>query len=218
MPFEADRTPGPTAGTTAGRMLVRPAEPGDADALSDAHVAAWRVAYRGVIPDEVLDSPALATARRAGWRRRFVDGGGFPPPGWDDENELFSGLVDGRVVGFGHIGREWSGDAGDAGDAGAGDAAPRGEVYGFYVHPDAWGSGVADALMTRCLGALRRRFPDASLWVLRDNPRARRFYERHGWSCGVGETIEEALWPGPQMDGMPPLPTPLVEVRYRVDL
>jgi GNAT superfamily N-acetyltransferase len=189
------------------RIAVRHAAAADADALAETHVAAWRVAYRGVIPDEVLDSPALSRARLDGWRRRFVDGGGFPPPGYDDENELFTGLLDGRVVGFGHVGREWSEATASAADA------PGGEVYGFYVHPDAWGSGLADALMARCEAALRRRFAAASLWVLRDNPRARRFYERHGWFCGAGDTVE--LWPGPQMEGMPPLPAPLVEVRYR---
>jgi GNAT superfamily N-acetyltransferase len=203
---------------------VRHADPGDADVLADVHVASWRVAYRGVIPDAVLDSPALDDARRAGWRRQLVDRGGFPPAGWDDDNEIFAGALDGRVVGFGHVGREWDGEAASSSDdhrsdpdgpGGAAAATPTGELYGFYVHPDAWGTGLADALIERCHDALRRRFDAASLWVLRDNPRARRFYERHGWICGEGAALEEALWPGPQMDGMPELDAPLVEVRYR---
>jgi GNAT superfamily N-acetyltransferase len=57
-----------------------------------------------------------------------------------------------------------------------------GEVYGFYVHPDHWGSQVATELMNATIRALSDDgWPLARLWVLRDNPRARRFYERHSW-------------------------------------
>jgi GNAT superfamily N-acetyltransferase len=36
--------------------------------------------------------------------------------------------------------------------------------------------------MASTLEAMRGRgVPDAILWVLQDNPRARRFYEREGW-------------------------------------
>ena len=57
-----------------------------------------------------------------------------------------------------------------------------GEVYAFYVHPDHWGSQVANELMLATISALGDDgWPLARLWVLRDNPRARRFYERHGW-------------------------------------
>ena len=62
------------------------------------------------------------------------------------------------------------------------DAARRGEVYGFYVHPSAWGTGAAPALMSRCEEFLRDEgYVSALLWVLRDNPRALAFYEKAGW-------------------------------------
>jgi ribosomal protein S18 acetylase RimI-like enzyme len=49
-----------------------------------------------------------------------------------------------------------------------------GEVYGFYVHPDHWGSQVANELMLATISALSDDgWPLARLWVLRDNPRAR---------------------------------------------
>ena len=115
---------------------------------------------------------------------------------------MFSGLVDGRVVGFGHVGLANGGVA-------------DGELYGFYVHPEAWGTGVADALIERCHVALANRFDAALLWVLTDNPCARRFYERNGWSCGTGDELIEDLWPGPNMAGMPPFEAPLPETQYR---
>jgi GNAT superfamily N-acetyltransferase len=52
-------------------------------------------------------------------------------------------------------------------------------LHGFYVVPDRWGSGVADALHDAALAALD--CIEVKLWVLEGNARARRFYERHGW-------------------------------------
>jgi GNAT superfamily N-acetyltransferase len=204
---------------------VRPAIADDAESIADAHVAAWRVAYRGVMPDDVLDSPALDDARRRGWRRRFEDPDGFTPRGWDLHDELFVAELSGRVVGFGNVGREWTGDdGGDADERHVSDRhaddtdRARGELYGFYLHPDAWGSGVADVLIDTCHRSLRRRFSTASLWVLRDNPRARRFYERHGWTHPVDDESAQMEWPGPQMDGMPSIGARLVAVQYVRDL
>lgn len=36
-------------------MNVRPAVPGDARAVADVHVRAWRAAYRGLLTDASLD-------------------------------------------------------------------------------------------------------------------------------------------------------------------
>ena len=58
-----------------------------------------------------------------------------------------------------------------------------GEVKDLHVVPEAWGSGVARDLMDAALGALRGMGAEnAFLWVGEDNPRARRFYEREGWT------------------------------------
>jgi GNAT superfamily N-acetyltransferase len=182
-------------------IVIRHAEAADAHDLAVAHITAWRVAYRGIVPDAFLDSDEFADARIAGWHRRLNDG---RPDGWDDEDEIFAAVVDGRVVGFGHVGCERTDDG----------PGTRGEVYGFYLHPQVWGSGAGHLLMAQCDETLRRRFATAMLWVLRDNPRARRFYERSGWSCGVGDQVREAMWEGPQMADIPPL-EPLAEIEYR---
>lgn len=47
--------------------LIRRATPDEAPAIADLSVRAWRAAYRGIVPDEVLDQ--LSVERRAtGWR------------------------------------------------------------------------------------------------------------------------------------------------------
>jgi GNAT superfamily N-acetyltransferase len=55
-------------------------------------------------------------------------------------------------------------------------------LEGLYVVPEQWGSGLGGSLhdqaleLVRELGSTRCR-----LWVLEENVRARRFYERRGW-------------------------------------
>ena len=55
------------------------------------------------------------------------------------------------------------------------------------VHPDAWGTGLARAGVARAVAHGARR-----LWVLDANHRARRLYERLGWSATGAE--QECPW------------------------
>jgi GNAT superfamily N-acetyltransferase len=59
-------------------------------------------------------------------------------------------------------------------------------LHGFYVRPEWWGIGVADELHEAALQAMPD-CPELKLWVLEENRRARRFYEKRGWRAN-GET------------------------------
>ncbi len=62
------------------------------------------------------------------------------------------------------------------------DGAARGEVWGLYVAPAAWGSGAAHRLLRSASEALRGQgFVAPVLWCLEGNDRALRFYRREGW-------------------------------------
>jgi ribosomal protein S18 acetylase RimI-like enzyme len=187
-----------------GVIEVRDAVIDDADALATAHIDGWRAGYRGIVPDEYLDAEAFAASRRDMWRRWA----------WQSmpNSKMFVVTVQGRVVGFGHAGPEHD----DPTLVGPGSQAPpvetvvsgRGEVYGFYVHPTAWGSGAAPALMSRCEEFLRDEgHPTAVLWVLRDNPRALSFYEKAGWHF-TGEEKMFTPWDPPD--------SPLPRISYVV--
>jgi GNAT superfamily N-acetyltransferase len=55
-------------------------------------------------------------------------------------------------------------------------------LEGLYVIPERWGTGLAGELHGRALDAVRELGSErCHLWVLEDNARARRFYERRGW-------------------------------------
>lgn len=151
-------------------FAVREAVAADADAICDVHVAAWRAAYRGIFPDAVLDARHFEREQRARWRAWKLPAG----------SEVMVVTHDGRVVGFAALGPEREPDDPLG--------MPRGEVYACYVHPDHWGSGAAEVLLAEAERRLAaRRFTRAVLWVLADNPRARAFYHRCGWSW-TGET------------------------------
>jgi RimJ/RimL family protein N-acetyltransferase len=75
------------------------------------------------------------------------------------------------------------------------------------VTPSVWGTGVGRELMAVAVDRLREAgFRSATLWVLRDNERARRFYERAGWSPDGAEKDDVVAG------------ATVTEVRYRVDL
>lgn len=187
-------------------VLVREARVGDGEAIAHAHVEAWRVAYRGIVADAVLDDPVFAEGRRRGWIRRLEQG---PPADGDVRNKILVPTIDDAVIGFGHVGREASPAQGSP-DAG--------EVYGFYLHPDHWGTGAADTLMAACLDELRSRFDRAVLWTSYDNPRSRRFYERSGWACGDAGDMVTETWDGPVMPGLAQLEPPMRHLQYRIEL
>ena len=52
------------------------------------------------------------------------------------------------------------------------------ELWSIYVRASEYGSGLAD----RLLDAVLPQLAPAELWVFEANDRARRFYERHGFS------------------------------------
>ena len=76
----------------------------------------------------------------------------------------------------------------------------------MYADPSAWSTGVGAALMCAALEHLTAmRFSHVTLWVLEDNERARRFYERWGFRAdGARQVID--------------LGAPVAEVRYALGL
>jgi GNAT superfamily N-acetyltransferase len=71
------------------------------------------------------------------------------------------------------------------------DVAHLGEVYAIYVHPSRWGGGLGRKLIRAAEETLRESgSSEAMLWVLEQNPRARRFYEAGGWRAAASRPIE----------------------------
>jgi RimJ/RimL family protein N-acetyltransferase len=143
-------------------QVIREARIGDEDRIARVHVAAWRAAYRGMMPDAFLDA-LDEDARAKRWRERLET----KPEG----RRVVVAIEDETIVGFAGVG--------PARD----ETRTRGELYMINVAPSAWGRGIASALLTTCVNELAAfGHHEAILWVLRQNARARRFYQREGWT------------------------------------
>ncbi|HZI45351.1 MAG TPA: GNAT family N-acetyltransferase [Ilumatobacter sp.] len=160
-------------------FVIRAAQRADADGITDVQVASWRAGYAHVFPESVLYADDFDTSRRTFWNNwRFGPGHRVVvvTEAVDDGGE--------RVIGFCSYGPERERARGFTG---------RGEVWAFYLHPDRWGCGAAAELMEHVEQRLKAEgFVTAVLWVLDDNPRARRFYERQGWvATGIAANFDD---------------------------
>jgi GNAT superfamily N-acetyltransferase len=153
-------------------LSVRPAVPGDADAIGRVQVETWRAAYWGLMPDEAIAAFDVA-ARQALWREGLAR---EPRPG----SATFVAETAGVVVGFATVG------------AAREEPDGVGELYAIYVDSTSWGTGAGRALIERSERALREHgFREAMLWVLEGNGRAERFYRAAGWRHDGGRKVEE---------------------------
>lgn len=128
------------------------------------HIASWRWAYRGLLPDAYLDR-LRQDDLAATWWRRIANA--------EVEESIHVVEHDGKVGGFVTFGPmtsdpSWLGYAG--------------EVYMLYLEPDLVGRGLGARLMRgACADLERYRCRWVVVWVLARNRAARTFYEKMGF-------------------------------------
>jgi ribosomal protein S18 acetylase RimI-like enzyme len=158
-------------------FAIRPAEAADAEAFVRAYEISWDATLAQIVGrrlGELVPFDARVEAFRTGIEKA------------SDDARVWVAERDGAIVGIAVCLRQ------------DGDVC---ELRDLYVVPEAWGSGVARALMDAALEPMRERgVREAILWVGSDNARARRFYERKAWTAD-GESRTSVV--GPE------------EVRYR---
>lgn len=153
-------------------MLVRRAAPADAEAIAQVHVTSWRETYAGLVPDVVLANLSVAD-RTAMWRSATSR------PEAPGANAVFVAEQGGAVVGFASCCNQRTSELRERGFTA--------EISAIYVLRAAQRRGVGAALMAAVVPMLVERGQlAATLWVLRENASARRFYERLG-----GEVVGE---------------------------
>ena len=151
-------------------MPIRKAEPPDARRIAEVTVASWRVAYRGLLPDSLLDSLSIED-REERWRLRVVE-------------QIWQTLVleqRGCVIGFVAFGASRDEDT---------NLGRCGEVFAIYLLPGEWRKGYGSALMDAALGSLRDEgYAEVTLWVLDGNERGKAFYEGTGFGADGGAKV-----------------------------
>ena len=182
-------------------VVIRAGSAADAAPIAAVQRESWFAAYAGIIPDEIIDrvtapddgARVRQSFRTRPWQRMIV-----ATP--DDEQA--------GVVGYASFGPEtdmlstpWPHPLSTDGEDGR-----VAELYALYVRPAWWSTGTGRTLMQRVLArSAGAGFSSITLWVLRDNRRARRFYERAGFAPDGATNVLTSL-------------AGVLELRYHRDL
>jgi len=141
--------------------LVRKAEIADAKVLGRIHSNSWKVAYKGIVPDSVLDN--ITPEKREKYFERVMS---------ENSEDLFLVYADGKEAGFMTIGRCRDDDR----------DSTYGEIWGIYLLPEYWNKGIGSYLIDWGINELKSKgYKKVTLWVLEENIKARRFYEKKGF-------------------------------------
>jgi ribosomal protein S18 acetylase RimI-like enzyme len=151
--------------------MISTATTGDLHAIAEMHVLSWQTAYRGVVPDDMLNSRNIEDSV-SGWRSTLQS---YP------ENITVAKNRDGVLVGF-----CCAGAVVDAKRSGPFEF----EIYGLHVTPQLHRQGIGTSLIANAfarMGALG--FRRAVVWTLEGLVQSRRFYEKRG-----GVVVNTAVW------------------------
>lgn len=129
------------------------------------HWQAWHEAYADLVSPDFLDKLTLEKCEKMAFS-------------WT-ENTMVAKDGD-RVLGF----VSW----GDRGE----EAPGIGEIFALYVLSECYGTGLGQRLMESGLEQLRE-YPVVCLWVLKENRRAIRFYEKCGFRAEGTESFHPRI-------------------------
>lgn len=153
-------------------MNIRKGTLDDVKDISRIHALSWKSAYEGIVPQAYLDE-----LKEDFWVSAFT--------AWIKNNVLTVQIItdNGSSVGCVAYGRSRD------------KSLPNwGEIVSIYLLPEYFGKGYGNKLLERALLDLKKSgYRNIYLWVLKDNQRARRFYENNGLQCNKDECICEIL-------------------------
>jgi len=155
-------------------ITVRLATHADARKIAQIHVETWQAAYRGQMPDSVLDH--LNVEKRAVFWNTHLSG---QPSG------TFVAEFKQAIIGFCDLIPSRDKDS---------NPTTVGEIAAIYVHPEFWRKGAGAALCRFSLREARtQRFGSVTLWILTSNVAARKFYEAMGFSLDGATKVDQCL-------------------------
>lgn len=165
-------------------LQILPASYDDLPEVARIHVAVWKQAYVGQVPQAHLDSLNVAQRLR-GWQQQFPA---------RQLSGLLVASVNNAAAAFVCFGRARDEDRQDWG-----------EIYAIYVLERYWGSGVGYRLYQHARAELKHNgFAKAYLWVLDTNRRAIAAYER--W----GGTVQRDRYKDHEIGGQPVKEVPVL--------
>ena len=152
-------------------MIIREPSKNDARDLAEVHVRSWRAAYKGQLPDDILDNLSV-DQREKQWHLTLNS----------PSNKVLVAEAEQRIVAFISFG--------PVRDEGL-DKNSVGEVYAIYALEEFWDRGIGRKLMEASLTALRdMNCSMVKIWLLETNQRAISFYQKFGFSADGAQKSE----------------------------
>ncbi|GKU24419.1 GNAT family N-acetyltransferase [Clostridium folliculivorans] len=158
---------------------IRYASLKDSDVLGKVHSESSHAAFKSIIPEDVLNE-VFSIERRT---KRFVSEltEGSPRTAIVFEDNEPAGLLSFGKCRYGNNDNSWV------------------EIWRVYLTPTYWGSGAAKELIEWGIDEIQKdNFMNIELWVLKENIRARNFYEKMGFKhdntiqiTNVGKELSE---------------------------
>jgi GNAT superfamily N-acetyltransferase len=168
-------------------IAIRTVLPEEAYEYTACHIACWRSAYKGIISDDFLDN-MLANQKMIA--KEWMQILGEP-----SDYKFFCAVLERKIVGRLILCKSQDEDK-----------PASGQINAFYLLEQCWHKGYGRQMMDYAIITLKRMgYHEIILWVLEENIRARRFYEK----CGF-------LFNGAKKEIV--IGKPLAAIRYAINL
>ena len=145
--------------------------------ISNIYECSWKYAYKDIIPKNYLNS-----IPKGCWANNITK----------EHMTSFVLIEDGIIIGTASFCKSRWKQYNDYG-----------EIVSIYFLPDYMGKGYGNHLLKKCMEELKTRgYEKILLWVLEDNLRARKFYEKNGFICSyeylndniAGKELREVMY------------------------
>lgn len=142
-------------------MVIRNVGINEVREISRIHALSWKVAFKNNIPKEYLDN-----LQEDFWVEHFTNV-------INKNINTVKGIYDDNSILIGCISYGKSKDE---------RFKEYGEIISLYLLPDYFGKGYGGELLNSCISDLKSKgYTKVILWVLKENKRARSFYEKYGF-------------------------------------
>lgn len=132
----------------------------DAKYCADIHAESWTFAYSNIVPKDIIDQHNARWPMV--WRKMLVN----------NVDSHYVIVLDSKIIGFLTIAVSRDSDLKDIFY----------EIIGLYFDPEYIGLGYGKQAMDWVKKEIKSRgYDNISLWVLKENNRARKFYEKSGF-------------------------------------
>jgi len=143
-------------------ISIRYAEMDDSDSMALIYSQSYRSAFRGIIPDNILEDVFSFEKRRDGLRTELSEGSSVNVVMYKEN----------KPVGMLTYGKSKDEDLENSVI----------EILRIYILPSCWGQNLGAELMNWAIDELKHKgYSKISLWVIEDNKRAIKLYKRIGF-------------------------------------